>query len=125
MNIAPLISKDKQNISGYGKGFFTVNEQKVESDILISAQKFITLAKPVGAEPLPLEDVGYASALDSHWILLIGIASERDISESFIEQVRMNRRNLSVEVMGIGAACRTYSILLSEGRNVIASLSRL
>ncbi len=32
------------------------------------------------------------------------------------------RRNISVEVMVTDAACRTFNVLVSEGRNVIAAL---
>jgi uncharacterized protein len=32
------------------------------------------------------------------------------------------QRGLGVEIMDTGAACRTYNILMSEGRRVVAGL---
>lgn len=34
----------------------------------------------------------------------------------------LHERNIGLEVMDTGAACRTYNILLAEGRNVLAAL---
>lgn len=38
------------------------------------------------------------------------------------KQALFFRRNISVEVMVTDAACRTFNVLVAEGRNVIAAL---
>jgi len=49
----------------------------------------------------------------------------RSASRSFPDpavQHALLRRGIGVEVMDTGAACRTYNILVSEGRAVVAAL---
>ena len=33
-----------------------------------------------------------------------------------------NKKNIGLEIMSTGAACRSYNLLIDEGRNVVACL---
>jgi len=34
----------------------------------------------------------------------------------------LNKRNIGFEIMDTGAACRSYNLLIDEGRNIVACL---
>lgn len=54
-------------------------------------------------------------------LLLLGTGATQ-IFPTFALKARFERAGLGLEVMSTGAACRTYNILLGEGRAVAAAL---
>ena len=54
-------------------------------------------------------------------IVLLGTGSRLIFPDRDIHQ-RFGTRGIGVEVMDTAAACRTYNVLLAEGRNVMALL---
>lgn len=50
-------------------------------------------------------------------VLIIGNAAPQDIPMSFREQLM--QRRVGMEAMNLGAACRTFNLMLAEGRAVV------
>lgn len=121
MDITPLIPKNKKILNGYGNGIFKVNNDPYSGNIIICPDAVI----PWEIENISLLDIKSLQSIlnlkSEVELLVIGCGSEHvklplEIIKAFRE------KNISVEVMTTGAACRTYNVLLSEGRQLAAAL---
>ncbi len=121
MNIEQLPTDNSYIVTGYGEGFFVINQKKICTHILMSRDKIFQIAEIDKKKTLSIEDVGYSKNND--WILLIGVgATYLDFPKKTIELYKRKYDDIPIEIMDTGAACRTYNILISENRNVIAIL---
>ncbi len=120
MDITPLAPKDKLIISHYGDGGFVVNGIPYKGNILITSEKVI---------PWTAIDVANADAQSfeplfekpSPEIVLIGFGARFMPLPQNLRMLFRNK-NIACDAMDTGAACRTYTVLLTEGRLVSASL---
>jgi uncharacterized protein len=102
MDITPLVPKGQNLISAYGKNYVVINGQKYVAPLIISPNQLI----------LNTRDLSQLSKLDTKpEIILIG---------HHLKQMRVTE--IQAETMSFGAACRTYNILLTEGREVACIL---
>lgn len=102
-------------IDGYGPGFFRVAGNVIEGGILVTA----TGAWPwAGLDALD-QLMALASEID---VIFIGTGAEVAHIPTALRE-SLEGAGLGVETMASPAACRTYNVLLSEGRRVaIAAL---
>ena len=100
MEITPQVPKNKNIISAYGENYLIIRETKIYTPVLIS---------PDSIEYLILQDLDKIK--DSFEIIILG-------SNSKIDRTKYDY----AEIMDFGAACRTYNILLIEGRKVASML---
>ncbi|MGE4280811.1 MAG: Mth938-like domain-containing protein [Magnetospirillum sp.] len=121
MDITPVVGAEFQLISGYGDGGFTVSATRHEGSVLILAKQ--TLAWPVSlAADITVESL--QAAIDYQplpAILLIGCGKSMAALPKGLRQA-LRQHGIVVEPMDTGAACRTYNVLLTEGRDVAAAL---
>lgn len=117
----PAPGPDRQVIQSYGPGRFKVSNVVFEHAVLVLPDRTLRwqAASPadIGVETLaPLGET--AGAVD---ILLIGGGPR---APYLTEELRAWLRGggIVVEAMDTGAACRTYGILVAEGRKVAAAL---
>lgn len=54
-------------------------------------------------------------------VVLLGVGGKLRFPDQVLYQNLINKR-IGVEIMDSAAACRTYDILVSEGRNVVAAI---
>ena len=97
-------------VDGYGPGFFRVGDKRIDGPLLMA-----------GGEPTAwggLEDLQTLLALTGQIdVLFVGMGAE--IAHLPAElRAALEDAGLGVEVMNSPAACRTYNVLLSEGRRV-------
>lgn len=120
-NITPLIREGKQVIDGYGGGGFRIARTRYESSVIVfpdSAHAWeIKTFEDIGETSFELV-LAQAEEVD---VLLIGCGKKQYFLPPAIEQ-QLRARRIVPEVMDTGAACRTYNVLLSEGRRVAAAL---
>lgn len=103
-------------IDGYGPGFFRIQETIIHGPILISANGFRTWAGKDGADAL----LALEGVVD---LVLLGSGSAfRQFPPAFHARLQCCATGLAVETMATPPACRTYNILLSEGRRIAAAL---
>lgn len=101
-------------VDGYGPGFFRIGGQVVEGPVLISDTGVRGWGGYDDAEPL----LALAGEVD---VLFIGTGEEvAHIPASLRNQ--LEEAGLGVESMTSPAACRTYNVLLSEGRRIAAAV---
>ncbi|MBR9862790.1 MAG: hypothetical protein GYB24_05035 [Rhodobacteraceae bacterium] len=102
-------------VDAYGPGFFRVEDQPRDGALLLSAKG---LAEWKGLDdPAPL-----LALADSYDILFVGTGADIAPLPPALRET-LEEAGVAAEVMSSPSACRTYNILLSEGRRVaIAAL---
>jgi uncharacterized protein len=101
-------------IDGYGPGFFRVGKQVFEGPVLVTSER----ATSWGG----LNDIAALEALVGQVdVIFLGMGT--DIAHAPLAlRDRLESLGMGVEVMNSPAACRTYNVLLSEGRRVAAAV---
>ncbi|MDU8911105.1 Mth938-like domain-containing protein [Aestuariicoccus sp. MJ-SS9] len=110
MRLNEITYTEAAPVDGYGPGFFRVGGKIVPGAVCLS---------PQGTQGWGgLEDDGPLLALsDEVDVLFIGTGAEIAHLPGPLRQ-RLEGAGVGVEVMNSPAACRTYNVLLSEGRRV-------
>ena len=105
--------------SGYGPGYVEVNKERHTSSVVVDAEHLI--AWPVASiQQLTPANVAVIAELKPE-IVLIGSGATFAFPEP-ASLAPLHALRIGVEVMDTQAACRTYNVLLNEGRNVVAAL---
>jgi len=120
MDITPLVPKDRQVISHYGNGGFVISGVAHKGNILVLADKVMPWnVTEISVALLASFDALFAS--DPPEILLIGTGAKfAPLAPKLREYFR--EKGVAADAMDTGAACRTYTVLLAEGRQVAAAL---
>lgn len=107
-------------VTAYGAGYVEINARRYESPVLISPES-PTESWPVQSfEALNPGDFERIAELRPD-IVLLGTGPKQRFPHPRLTQP-LAARGIGVEVMSTDAACRTYNILMSEGRLVLAAL---
>ncbi|PIL13673.1 hypothetical protein P775_27305 [Puniceibacterium antarcticum] len=110
MRMNEVVYTDALPIEGYGPGFFRIDSKPVHGALCVSLHG----VQPWGG----LEDqdtlMKLASEVD---VLFVGTGAEIAHLPRTLRE-RLEAAGLGVEVMNSPSACRTYNVLLSEGRRV-------
>jgi uncharacterized protein len=116
-----LAANANQNvITGYGSGYVLVNGQRYERNIIVTPKTIVTGWFANGQ--MPLGDVDLVAVIElAPQIILIGSGEQIRFPKPAALKNLIAAR-IGYEVMDTRAACRTYNILLEEGRNVAAAL---
>ena len=123
MDLTPLIPAGRQIVESYGGGKFRVTGVSYQGSVLVFAAR--TLAWPVAAmdqlneqslEPVVAE--AQAGGID---LLLLGCGARMAMVPATVRQ-HLRAAGVVVEGMDTGAACRTYNVLMADGRRVAAAL---
>ncbi len=94
--------------------------QRITRSLILSSQTVITDWEPQVLADLRITHMQPLFELDPELVLLGTGASLQFPAREFLDQ--LYRVNVGVEVMDTAAACRTFNILVSEGRHVVAAL---
>lgn len=107
-------------IEAYGEGWLTVNGQLYQKHIVVLPDHIIAPWGPSNLDGLAHEHIKQILAFKPHVILLGTGTLLRFPSPALL--ARLQAENVSIEVMSTPAACRTYAVLMAEGRKVAAAL---
>lgn len=121
MDITPQVPDGLQIINSYGEDGFIVSGERYAGSLIVMPDEVVPW--PVGAvEQMTMENLSpVLSAEPSVELLLIGSGARfRRVPPELGAALR--RHNIALEGMDTGAACRTYNVLLAEGRRVAAAL---
>lgn len=127
MDITPRISSDSKVIQSYNKGQFKVSDQTYPGSVIVTAEKVIDWSNVQSVDvlqPEDFEDVIKLKNGEGFEVLLIGTGRDFKFLDPEIKTY-LQDQGLSPELMNTGAACRTFNVLLSEGRRVCALLCSL
>ena len=115
-------------ITGHGNGFVAVNGMKIGSPLIVLPDKLInpwqlaprSTSAPLSALSLCAADFADLLALKPELVVFGSGAlfrfPDQQLMKSFAEA------RIGFEVMDTPAACRTYTVLMSEGRRIAAAL---
>jgi len=110
----------QNTFTGYGEGYVSVNTVRYTNNLFVLPDLLIPDWTVASFDALGLADFELLATLDTE-IILFGTG----------KQLRFPRPELmrpliavqkGLEVMDIHAACRTYNVLINEGRKVAAAL---
>jgi uncharacterized protein len=107
-------------LTGYGPGWVAVNGQRHERSLLVLPDRLDAAWGPAAGEALQEAHLAPLAALAGH-VLLLGTGARQRFPEASLLRPLI-AAGLGLEVMDSGAACRTYNILVAEGRAVAAAL---
>ena len=116
-----LESASAQNaFTGYGEGYVSVNGARYETSVVVLPGRILADWPPSSFEALAPEHFVALAGLDLE-IILLGTGGKLRFPKPEI-LAPLIRAGVGVEVMDLQAACRTYNILMAEGRKVAAAL---
>lgn len=121
MDITPVLSAAYQLIGAYGESGFTIAEKRYDGAVIVlPEQTWLLDAQNVDAlGEKHIADI--ASSIPRPEIVLIGTGKQfQPMNLALKNQFR--KLGISSDAMDTGAACRTFNVLLSEGRRVAAIL---
>lgn len=109
----------ENRFTGYGPGYVMVNNVRHEKNIIVLPERLMQW-DVAAFEALNGRDFEYLANLAPE-IVLLGTGSDLRFPHPSLSQSLANAR-IGLEVMNTPAACRTYNILMAEGRKVAAAL---
>ena len=103
-----------QPIDGYGPGFFRIGGQVAKGAVLVTSHG----VQPWGGFDDRALLLSLAGKVD---VVFIGTGKDIAAIPQSLREL-LDSAGLGVEPMASDAACRTYNVLLSEGRRIAAAL---
>jgi len=122
MDVTPLVKEGSQIIQSYSAGSFRVSGAVYDHPIMVfpdRVEKWTFDGDPQNLKPDDFNQIiSYAPELD---VVLFGGGKSLQFLNPELRR-HFSDSGLVVESMDSGAACRTYNVLLAEGRRVAALL---
>jgi len=116
-----LASSSGQNVfTGYGNEYFMVNHIRYEGSLVVLPERIIESWKVLDFGALKPEHFEFLCDLEPE-IALLGTGASLRFPDPRLTKC-FTSRGIGLEVMDSRAACRTYNILVAEGRRVLAAL---
>lgn len=115
MDITPILAEGAQRITAYGAGEFKINNEIYRHAIILHPDKVEKWESPAINQTI-------IEQLPSCEIVLIGCGEKAEFVTAAFRQEVKQATGAGIEVMNTGAACRTYNVLLAEGRQLVALL---
>lgn len=121
LDITPLINDGRLMISAYGDGKFTVNAKVVTGSILLYKET---------VDPWPISDVSEITFeslepllpyADDYDIIIVGCGALSKAPPKGLREA-LKAKGLILEWMNSGGAVRTYTVLQTEDRRVLAAI---
>ncbi|MDI9818824.1 MULTISPECIES: Mth938-like domain-containing protein [unclassified Legionella] len=115
-----LEASDRHTIQAYNENEVKINSLVYQNSLIVSNQEIIT-DWPVST----IHDLNHESLLFllkyQPRIILLGHKTREYFAPMPVVQ-SLARQQIALEVMSIGAACRTFNVLLSEQREVVLGI---
>jgi uncharacterized protein len=119
MKLHLAANEGRQLFSGYGQGYVAVNNVRYERNVLVTPQAVVEW--PAGGfEALTVADFEFMQEAQPEILILGTGARQRFLAPELARALAAT--GAGVEIMDTRAACRTYNILVAEGRKVMAAI---
>ena len=113
-------SDAQYSFSGYGKGYVEVNGKRYTRSLILTPARVIEDWMAGAWETLAAEHFAPLVELRPN-VVLLGSGAKMRFPHPSLTRALIDAR-IGVEVMDTQAACRTYNILVGEGRSVAAAV---
>lgn len=119
MDVTPLIKRDAKVIQSYKGGIFKVSNTVYDQPIIVMPDAVLPWTPH---DPIQVDD--FAPLADYKIeVLLLGTGDKQKmLSPAMCQQIKSAYR-FTIDAMDNGAACRTYNVLMAEGRLVAVALT--
>ena len=107
-------------VRGYGPGELRVGERTHTSSVILTATAVIEGWRPRSVQDLTVADLEPVLGLAPE-VVLLGTGAHQQFPDSSVLRILYEQR-IGVEIMDTSAACRTFNVLVGEGRAVAAAL---
>lgn len=107
-------------VTAYGPGFIEVNEVRHEGHLLLAPDAPVQPWAVEGFDALRPEDFEVLLARQPE-IVLLGTGNRQRFPHPRLTAGLAARAGIGIESMATVAACRTYNILMAEGRRVLGA----
>lgn len=114
MQFNEIVFENARPIDGYGPGFFRVGGQVFDGSICVTPTSVVSWGGVADSAPL----LALSGKID---VLFVGTGAEIAHIPADL-RTQLEAAGVGVEVMNSPSACRTFNVLLSEGRRVAAAL---
>ena len=111
---------DAQTLTAHGPGWVAINSERVERSVVIGSHGERFDWNCARFEDLGSDQFAQLAAHGAELVIFGSGSRIRFPHPSLLQQLMAQRTG--VETMDTAAACRTYNILASEGRHVLAAL---
>jgi len=111
---------DRNHFTGYGDAYVEVNKQRYERSIVVTPEVIHDTWSVAGIDTVIAGELDFLLTLQPE-ILLLGTGARQRFPRPAVMR-DFARAQIGVETMDTPAACRTFNILMAEGRNVIAAI---
>ncbi len=133
MDITPLINRGQKVIQSYDHGKFTINGNPYTGAVAVFPDRVIKWDVNIkSADIKNAEDYMLTGLNMSDFnipeqnicnidVVLLGTGEKQKFLPKDLKQ-ELKKGSIHIETMDTGAACRTYNVLMAEGRRVAALL---
>ena len=121
LDITPLVPAGRQVIEAYGGGGFVIAGARHAGSVIVFAERTIAWPPEATADVTEAALAPVFAAPSPAEILVIGFGAGFILAPAPL-RAAVRARGLALEWMDTGAACRTFNVLLAEGRPVVAAL---
>jgi uncharacterized protein len=111
---------DVQTLTAHGPGWVAINNERVESSVVVGSRGERFSWSCGSFDEIGAEHFAQLASLGAELIIFGSGARIRFPQAAWLQPLMAKRTG--VETMDTPAACRTYNILASEGRHVVAAL---
>ena len=120
MKLQPARTDGLNIFTAYGDDYVSVNARRYQSSLIVLPDRLIENWTAADCDTLALIDITFLTELDAE-ILLLGTGNKiRFLQPELMQPLAQTGKGL--DIMDIHAACRTYNVLVNEGRKVAAAL---
>lgn len=120
MKLHPSVTVGLNAITAYDAEHIAVNGRRMTRSFLLTPHQLIENWPPDSFDRLTEADIGLVAELGCP-IVLLGTGSRQYFPHPALLRGLIEKR-VGVEIMDSAAACRTFNILMAEGRDVAAAL---
>lgn len=107
-------------VRSYGAGQIRIGEKTYDTSLIVNAGTILAPWRPSSAAELTSVDLEPLLGLGPE-VVLLGTGARQQFPDTQVLRL-LYEQGIGVEIMDTSAACRTYNVLVTEGRNVAAAL---
>jgi uncharacterized protein len=122
MDVTPLIPNGRKIIQSYSNGGFKISGISYSSGVIVFPTMVETWIPPKDVHSLSLNDFSFVLEHSNECdVILLGCGTNGAFLNPSLRN-EIKNKGLTIDAMNTGAACRTYNVLMAEGRRVAAML---
>jgi uncharacterized protein len=106
--------------TGYGEGYILINQIRYEKNLIVMPDRLIEDWPVMSVSQLETQHFENLVPYKPEIIILGTGIAHKFPNQSLLSQ--LTKMGIGIEVMDTKACCRTYNILVEEGRHVAAAL---